>query len=242
MNEFTAGSCVRFGWETFKKRPWFLIGIILLANVIYGVLSTALGDLQNFGSALAFLAFIASLAVMIVYKMGSVNFQLKAVDDVANLQLKDYWHPYPFWNYVLVTILIFLCCLLAFIAALVCAGVFGGIAYFIAGGNAGILVFLGALVVFAIIFVLLVVIRFLFAPYLVIARGTLAMDAMKQGAHMTEGNREKVLLLLVLLALVNILGLVCLIVGLLVSIPVSMIAMARAFRILEQKAGPTPVA
>jgi hypothetical protein len=242
MNEFTAGSCVRFGWETFKKRPWMLIGIVLLVNIIYGIISAALGDLQNYGSALAFVSFLVSLAVMVIYKMGSVNFQLKATDDVSRVELKDYWHPYPFWNYLLVTILIFLCGLLAFIAALVCAGVIGGIAYFLAGGNAGILVFFIAMVIFAIIFILLVVIRFVFAPYLVVARGAHAMDAMKQSAHMTEGVREKVLLLLVLLGLVNLLGLVCLIVGLLVSIPVSMIAMGRAFRILEPKAGPTPVA
>jgi len=27
---FTAGSAIRFGWETFKKRPWFFVGATIV--------------------------------------------------------------------------------------------------------------------------------------------------------------------------------------------------------------------
>ena len=33
--EFSTGAALRFGWETFKKRPWFFVGstfVILLAS------------------------------------------------------------------------------------------------------------------------------------------------------------------------------------------------------------------
>ena len=42
--EFSTGSALRFGWETFKKRPWFFVGAIVLvalAQVVVEGLSRA---------------------------------------------------------------------------------------------------------------------------------------------------------------------------------------------------------
>jgi hypothetical protein len=43
--EFSIGSAIRFGWETFKKRPWFFVGasvVIALAYLVVGSISAAL--------------------------------------------------------------------------------------------------------------------------------------------------------------------------------------------------------
>ena len=48
--EFTVGSALSFGWETFKKRPWFFIGasvVIAIAyiavSVVGSIIDTVLG-------------------------------------------------------------------------------------------------------------------------------------------------------------------------------------------------------
>ena len=32
--EFSAGAAIRFGWETFKRRPWFFVGTTLLILLV----------------------------------------------------------------------------------------------------------------------------------------------------------------------------------------------------------------
>jgi hypothetical protein len=33
--ELSTGSFVSFGWETFKKRPWFFIGASVVVLIVY---------------------------------------------------------------------------------------------------------------------------------------------------------------------------------------------------------------
>ncbi len=50
--EFTVGSAIRFGWETFKKRPWFFVGatvVILFAYVVVGAISTGIDATWRLG-------------------------------------------------------------------------------------------------------------------------------------------------------------------------------------------------
>jgi hypothetical protein len=35
---FTAGEAIRFGWETFKRRPWFLVGATPVIMIVYGMI------------------------------------------------------------------------------------------------------------------------------------------------------------------------------------------------------------
>ncbi len=105
MDSFSAGSCIRFGWETFKKRPWFLIGSYLVLFVVVSVISGALGQFTNDGTAVTFICTIARYAVEMLSGMGTIAFTLKAHDDIENVRLMDLWHPYPFWKYTGSTVL-----------------------------------------------------------------------------------------------------------------------------------------
>ena len=52
MHTLSIGDCIRFGWETFKQRPWILIGAFVLAMVIAGVHSSSRGsNRQSVGSS-----------------------------------------------------------------------------------------------------------------------------------------------------------------------------------------------
>jgi uncharacterized membrane protein len=84
------------------------------------------------------------------------------------------------------------------------------------------------LIVPGIIFALM----FMFAPLLVIERQLGPIDALNESNRITRGHKWQLLGLSALLFLINLLGLIALVVGILVSIPVSMLAFVHAYRVL----------
>ena len=210
--EFSIASSVRFGWETFKKRPWFFVGITLLIAVISGITSHLTGSLNADGNGFAYTAlfplevvlFFVGIVVSILLKMGTINFVLKAHDDSESARVNDLWAPYPFWKYLLTSIVV------------------------------GIIVIVGLilLIVPGIIWAL----RYMFAQYLVMDRHLDASEALSESAKITYGHKWQLLGFGLVLVGINILGAVCLLVGLLVSIPVSSLAFAHAFRTLQKQA------
>lgn len=88
-------------------------------------------------------------------------------------------------------------------------------------------------------------IRYMFVPYLVIDRGLGFRKAMKESRRITYGHKWQLLGLLGVLGLFNLVGLLALVVGLLVTIPVTALTVVHVYRILEHSASeivPTPVA
>ena len=98
------------------------------------------------------------------------------------------------------------------------------------GGALGFLL----LIVLGIIFVLM----FMFTTLIVIDRGLGPIEAMKESSRITRGHRWTLLGLALLVVLVNLLGLLALVVGLLVSVPVSWIALAHVYRVLARRTAP----
>src|SRR5262245_43510803 len=105
---FSPSSAVRFGWETFKKRPWLFVGmfaLIVLAQVGIELLSRAID--APFGGAesdYAFLGALTSLALNTLISMGVTAFALAAHDNTETAELSALWHPHPFWKYLGLTI------------------------------------------------------------------------------------------------------------------------------------------
>jgi uncharacterized membrane protein len=105
MTNFSATECIKFGWETFKKRPWYLAGVSALYLVISGVVNT----LQNHTSGgTHFLAFLVSVGVSAFMGIGVVAFALRAHDNVMEVSLNDAWKPQVLWKYLGAFILYFL--------------------------------------------------------------------------------------------------------------------------------------
>lgn len=206
--EFTAGSCIRFGWETFKKRPWFLIGAGLLYTFVIGVISAATGEIGKVGPTVNILAFIVNWFFQIVAGMGMIAFLLKAHDDIEDVRLADFWHPQPFWYYVGASLLALLI-MLGGLILLIVPGIVWGI-------------------------------MFGFATYLVIDKGLAPAAALRESRRMTYGYKGRLFLLGVLSGLVALLGIVCLIVGIFVALPVTALAYVHAFRELQKRAGAEP--
>jgi uncharacterized membrane protein len=72
----------------------------------------------------------------------------------------------------------------------------------------------------------------MFVPYLVIDRGLGPIEAMKESWRVTKGHKWQLFLLFLALIGINLLGVAALVVGLLVSVPITMLAAAHAYRTL----------
>lgn len=81
---------------------------------------------------------------------------------------------------------------------------------------------------------------FVFATFLVIDRGLGPLEAMKESRRMTRGYKWDLLGLLYVLFVIVVLGIVALLIGIFISLPVVSLAFVHAYRVLGGKAAPQP--
>jgi len=202
METFSTSSALHFGWETFKKRPWFLVGATVVGLLLSGVVSSIHQDQNVTGSfGITSILFLVSFVLSILVDMGITAFVLRAHDDISHASLRDLWHPQPFWYYFIATFLVGVSVVAGFIL----------------------------LIIPGIILILMLA----FVKYIVIDRGLGPIEAMKESARITKGQRWELLLFFLALLGLNVLGVLALFIGLLVTGPISMLALAHAYRTLS---------
>lgn len=204
MNTFSVGEAIKFGWNTFIKRPWFFLGVSVCAGIAYGILSVVTDPSNNQPGLLPFLVAIASAVLGMLIEMMLINLALKSHDSVDTVQFSDAWAKIPFWRYVAVKILA---------AAIVIVGL-----------------------ILLIIPGIIAALMLLFSNYLVIDKNLGPIEALKESMRITKGHKWQLLLLVLAVACMNILGALAFFVGLLVTVPISILAMAHVYRTLEHKA------
>lgn len=209
MTTFSIRDCIRYGWQTFEKRPWILIGAPLLAFAI-GTIPTLFvpnptlgpgGELIDppFDTYYAITSFI-SLVASIYVSLALTTFSLRAHDDVEAVQIEDLWNPGAFWRF-----------LGAYILALIVVSL-GFLAFVIPG--------------------VILAVGFSFVPFLVVDRGLGPIEALKESRRITKGHKWKLFGLMLALMGVSLVGTLALVVGLFVALPVTMIAYTHAYRTL----------
>jgi uncharacterized membrane protein len=211
--DFSTGAAIRFGWETFKRRPWFFIGstlLILLASGLSNGLTSGI-DAAFTGSVEdpSIVGTLINLAIGTLISMGATAFYLAAHDNPDTADLSLLWHPRPFWKYLGASLLFSLAVGVGLVLLIVPGVIFG--------------------------------LMFMFAPFIVIERELGPIDALNASNQLTRGHKWQLLGLVLLLVLINLLGLMALVVGLLVSIPVSTLAFVHAYRVLGGRAEARPV-
>ena len=98
----------------------------------------------------------------------------------------------------------------------------------------GLIIFVG-LILFIVPGIIAMLIL-LFVPYLVIDKEFGPIEAIRASVKITRGSRIELLLLVLIIFVLNVFGLLAFLAGLLVTIPVSSLAIAHAYRALELKA------
>lgn len=210
---FTAGSAIRFGWETFKTRPWFFVGatvVIVFAYGVVGAISNGIDSaLGSSAEGLSVIGGLVNLALSTFVGMGVTAFFLAAHDNPEAVDLSALWHPQGFWKFLAASILVGLAIGIGFVLLIV----------------PGIL---------AMIF-------FMFSTVIVIDRDLGPIEAMKESMRIGRGYRWSLLGLVVLLALIVFVGMLALFVGLLVAMPVATLAFIHAYRVLSGSDGRGPI-
>jgi len=95
----------------------------------------------------------------------------------------------------------------------------------------GLMVFLGTLLL--IVPGIILGIKFMFFSYFIVDKNAGIIESFEKSAALTSGSKTNIFLLALLLWLVNAAGALCLGVGLVVTIPLSMVAVAYVYRKLE---------
>ncbi len=201
MNTFSIEAAFRFGWDTFKKRPGFFIGmtlIILVASWVTGFVIGMIGMKDNF------LGGIINLAVTTLVDLGVVATMLKVYDSPESVTFADLWHPQSYLPYLGATILTAICVVVGLVL-LVIPGIIAAV-------------------------------MLLFVKFLVVDRKLGPVEALKESARITKGHRMTLFLFVLAIAVINVIGALLLVVPLLVTIPISTLAMVYAYRTIAHKA------
>lgn len=204
MHKFGIGESISFGWKTFKSNAALLIGVMLVSGVI-GYVPTAIDNMQkNNQIELGFFAFILS----VVFFLLSQLIELGSL--FINIQLVD--GKKASFNDLFSR------------SAVLVKGILTAILY-------GLIVFVGLICL--IIPGIWLAIRLQYCKYLVVDQNMGPIEALKGSWKMTKGNVWNLIGFGVALLLLNLLGLAALIVGIIVTAPISMIAVAYVYRKLS---------
>lgn len=210
MATLSVKESLRTGWKRFKARPWLFVqmGLVLLAvNIVISVTQEIITNQTEQSADPAFVG--ASLLVALVSVAAS--FLISMGETNFFLRAYDSIETASLKN------LWHPKPFWKFAAA----AILGGVAIFI-----GLLL----LIVPGIILGVLLV----FFPFIIIEKGTGPIAALKESAALTKGNRWKIFWLSLAMLGINILGLLALIIGLFVTIPVTYLALTHAYRELSQ--------
>ncbi len=234
MSKFSPTEAISFGWDLFKKNVPFMLGIagiLVVMQLIFYVLakmivptppslnnySTTM-DYSNLGSYFAgssLLSFVFDVISFLV-TLGIVKAIINLVDSgKGNLNdvLLPFKHPKILFNYILAGIVLFVALVVALIPITIVGILTIGIGFLI---GIPLLIWVG--------------IRIGFFIYFIIDKEAGPIESLKQSWAATKGNVVNLILFYLLSTGVIVLGAIALVVGLLVAIPVVMVAQAYVYR------------
>ena len=204
MKQFSIQEAISFGWNTFKKYPWLLLGITLTVTVLPSLLQYALqlpfksDDPDNY-NPLMMVGTLVSSFVSIYLTIGVIKIYLQLIDnkkiqyqDLFNVQADEYIH------YLLASIVYGLIVVLGIIA-LIIPGIYFGLKY-------------------------------QYYSYLIIDKHLSVMDSVKESGNITKGHITQLFLFSLVIILLSFLGLLALLVGIFVVSPIVGIAQASVYR------------
>lgn len=232
-NTFSIQEALSFAWDLFTKRAWFFIGLAIILAAVSMVIGTI--------GAIPLLGFLVSLAGGTYIGMGVIQGTLRAQDNTEALEYKDFWAPHPFWKFLLASLLVGVVVALPIILVTVVFGSALVLTYAMAPSAAGALSVLLILALVsglsALIWAVMAGVYLMFVKFLVMDRAEIGIvEALKESKRLVTGNWWKVLGASLLMGLLNFVGALLLLVGLLVTIPVSMLFIAHIYRELAHDA------
>ncbi len=228
--KFGSREAVRAGWEAFKKNwKFFLLtgAVVLIFSTILNAVAQGLPDTLW---PISLLVGLSSWFIGIVMSIGILKINIKAVYDEPLVLMDLYSHYQLFLKFLLAQ---FVANLASIVPVIVLA--VGVMVFSTANGNV-VLTVLGAfLTLVGLGLLIIVTTRLMFVQYFVVDREMGPADAVRASWNATRGEVVNLILFGVLLFLVVILGLLALVVGLVVAIPVTTLATAYVYKKLSSE-------
>jgi hypothetical protein len=207
MELFSIEEAIQYGWKTFKTRPWFFIIVGLLSggfNPSFRYGGEHGGEMPYIPPVLIAGAVILGILLAVVgliLKIGGMKIFLRSHDG----EQPRFREIFKYWSQWRLVFNFFLCSLLLGLIVL------GGLVLLIIPG-----------IIFAI--------RLQFALYLVVDKELGPIDAVKKSWEITRGHSLQLFLFDILCVFIILLGLLALIVGVFVAVPVVYLAAIFVYR------------
>ncbi|MDO8583497.1 MAG: DUF975 family protein [bacterium] len=200
---FSISEAVGFGWNTVKKNLLLFVGLQIISVLIDYAPSILKSSISKDQGALISLISLASWVLQIGVSLGFLYIVLKFVDG-EKAEFSDLFSQFK--PRLLLN-------------------------YFLAG-LIGALITIGGFLLF-IIPGMIVAIRYSLSGFVLVDKNTGPLQSLSTSWKITKGNFWKLCLFGLTLIGINLLGLLALVVGLLVTMPLSMLAVAYAYRKLS---------
>ncbi|MCL4456392.1 MAG: pilus assembly protein PilP [Nitrospirae bacterium] len=230
-SSFSIKEALAFGWRTVKGNLWFFIKLqiaaflILIVMSLISVLLEKVFPLQQAG-ALSITLVILSLTLGIVFSIvpsviyiGFIKISLRFCDDETPEFIELFSHYRLIFKYLFASL---------FFAVFV----FGGAGLislgFLSEAVSGILKVVPAIA--GTVLAIFLSLTFFFSPYAVVDKGFGPLNALRVSYLITKGAKLRLFLFLLLILAVNFVGALLLVVGLLITIPLTMVAFAHIYR------------
>jgi hypothetical protein len=203
---FSIKESLAFGWEVFKKQPWFYISVILALTLFSIIVDVLINGGRNDASLLGFIiSFLASTIVSIAY----ARLALSVAEGGTPVGWEGLWVPDRFFPML------------------------GTIAL------QGVIILIG--LVLLIIPGIIAAVLLMFAQLAVVDKNLNPVEALKESYALTKPHLWQLVLFSFAILALNIVGFFALVIGLLVTVPVSVIAVAHVYKKLAKLSVPAVV-
>lgn len=219
---FSIGDAVGFGWKKFKEQPGFFIAFVIVVFFVQAVISGIEGGLEKADIATGLIGIVSLIGFIVSLILGL--WQVRISLNVADGK------PGAFSDFNA-------------IVPLIGKGILTQLLYMV-------IVFVGLLLL--VIPGLIWLIKYQYALYFVIDKGMKPFEALEASGKLTDGVKWQLVLFNIVIGLINLAGALLIGIGLIVSVPVSIIAAGYVYRQMqrfkgaqssqEQTPPPTPAA
>ncbi len=228
MKQFSIKEAISFGWERFKKHSWLLIAVTLTTTVLPQVLQSSLQSTLNIPTQLTsldqispaiFVIIVITMIIGIYLSIGVARVYLQ-INDGKKTRYTDLFNvtAREFIQVFIAGILYSLALLVAVLLILI------PLSFIDMQFVSQLLI---AMIIAAVIYV---VIKLQFYIYLIVDKKRSAVDSLKESFAITKGQEWQLVFLMFTYLGILLLGLVALIVGLLIAIPVTGLATTYVYR------------
>lgn len=241
--KFSISEALKFGWAKLTENLGFLVGVMFFLLFVQIVPDFFLRLIKKDMPILYFVAKVLLGCVGIVIQLGWLKITLKLCDNKKS-EFEDLFSSIPlFFRFLASTIIygtllfipgflfgaifIFWVVVLRFYPLAIIQQQYGAIA-------SSAYIFVAAMVVMSLsVLWIALLIKFQFYSYAIVDEGMGPIEALKRSSQITKGSGCDIFIFGTVVGLVNVLGIVCLFIGLLATAPMTAVAYAYVYRKLS---------